>query len=71
MFAAAVATDQSVRNDLISGIRAYVTFSQSGVGDWPFAVLYDPNTAIELTVTNQNNNDGINRLLGVYVRYIK
>lgn len=47
MFAAAVASD-SVRESFIDGIHSYLSTTLAGLGDVPFAVVYNPVSANEL-----------------------
>ena len=51
MFAGAVASS-SVRESFIDSLHGYLTTNLAGLGDVPFAVLYDPQTANELVTSS-------------------
>lgn len=51
MFAAAVASE-SVRESFIDGIHSYLSTTLNGLGDVPFAVIYNPMTANELVTSS-------------------
>ena len=60
MFAAAVASS-SVRESFIDSLHGYLTNNLAGLGDVPFAVLYDPHTANELVTSSDTG--GMARLV--------
>lgn len=60
MFAASVVTDTSVRGSLIDQIHAYAS---AGVGDLPFAVVYNPSDGSQLTSNSGGGTGGMNRLV--------
>lgn len=62
MFAAASVTNDAVRDQLISGIHSYASVSLTGMGNFPFTVLYDPSTSMELvSAGGEVDEGGINR----------
>lgn len=63
MFAAASVTNSSVRDQLIGGIHSYASATLAGAGNFPFTVVYNPTSAVEMS--DANNNGGIDRCAAI------
>lgn len=62
MFAAAVITDGTIRDQLVSGIHSYASAGIRPHNNLPFTVVYDPVSSDELVnVNGGTDGGGINR----------
>lgn len=63
MLAAASVTNNTVSDQLVSGIHAYASTGTAPGCTFPLTVVYDPSTSVQESVANLTvvNGNGVNR----------